>query len=566
MRRRTRAWLLGVAGAALLAGAPPAPPAAADDKSPGRYHEDRIIGFRFRPLNDWAAVPPGTDPNNPLVCGFYSDAAKYDNSIKPECSVYAFKVPSREGVATESAFGSPGEEEGEPEKPRQPTAAEIREMLMSQGRLKSTREAVARVRDRYYSMAEQVFARLDEKKQRKLKSVLEKKDPEEKEIKSKDEILTIIDADYVVPLMNGEFLEGKLFGGFIRNDEYEVGIVYEIPGKEWRKYANGIVASIRSLEFLEGAEVASARKDLADALSGAKSDDERWLEEIKRKVGPGWDHLQTKNYLLVYDKNVKPDRVRLIAIQIEAIRKDVYEELFPPDRPVTAISVVRVCKDKDQYHQYGGPGGSAGYWNSGAQELVFYEDTSAKKDALRVLNHEAFHQYIFYSVGSVSPHSWFNEGHGDYFSGHDFGGGGRFIPKPFSWRQGIIKTAMGSKTYVPLKTFVTYSQRDYYGPQIGQNYAQGWSLIWFLRRTRNPAWKDVLPSYFNALKGEVTKWVDEQIAAKKADGSYTEGWKPPFTPPDVEETARKKALEAAFGSWDDRTWQRFEKEWLDFKY
>ena len=562
-RRRNLLPLLLLAGAAAVL--IPSEGVGADDKTPGKYHENKLVGFRFRPLNDWAAVPPGTDPNDPKVGGFYSDAAKYDRNIKPDCSVYAFKL-EREATATEDAqpLGG-GDGKDPPEPPKGPSEADLREEMMSQFRMKSTRQVLDQTRDRAYEIAEQVYSRWDEKKQKKAKNLLTKKEPVVKEVKTKDDLITFIDGDYVVPLTNGEILVGKIVAAFIRNDEYEVGVIYEIPESEWKKYGPGVLASLKSIEFLDGSAVAEARQDLADALSGAKTDDERWLETIKRKVVAGWAYLQTKNYLLIYDKTVKPDRVKLMAVQIEAIRKDVYEELFPSDRPVTAVSVVRVCKDKGQYMQYGGSGSSAGYWSPSEQELVFYEDGT--KDAFRVLYHEAFHQYIFYSVGSVSPHSWFNEGHGDYFSGHNISPSGKFIPKPFSWRQSIIKGAMGSKTYVPLKIFVKYSQAEYYVPaQAGQNYAQGWSMIWFLRRTRNPAWQGILERYFAALKSGVTKWVDEQIAARKADGSYTEGWKPPFTPDEVEENARTQALEAAFGSFDDKTWDRFEKEWKDFKY
>ncbi len=553
------------AALALAAASSPPPAARADDKTPGKWHEDKVVGFRFRPLNEWGTVPPGTDPNDPKLGGYYSDAAKYDRSVKPECSVYGFKVPRGEAVATEPGLGGGDSKGGGSDPPKPPTEEEMREMAMAEMRFKSTRQVVDFLRDRYYATADQLFARFDEKKQRKLKDQMKRKDPVVKELKAGDGVLTVIDTEFMAALTNGELLEGKIVAGYIRNEEYEVGVVYQIPESEWKKYGQGVFASIRSLKFLEGEDIAAARKDLADALEG-KTGDERWLEAIKRKVGVGWAHLQTRNYLLVFDKNVKPDLVRSISIQIEAIRKDVYEVLFPPDRPVTAISVVRVCKDPDQYRQYGGPGGSAGYWNSGEQELVFYQDGSKGGDSLRVLYHEAFHQFIFYSVGSISPHDWFNEGHGDYFSGHNLGAGGRFIPKPFSWRQGIIKGAMGSKTYIPLKMFVQYSHQQYYGPQIGQNYAQGWSLIWFLRGTKNPAWKDILPNYFTTLKGEVTKWVDGEIEAKKKDGSYTEGWRPSRTPDDVEESARKKALDAAFGSFGDRTWEKFEKEWKDFKY
>jgi hypothetical protein len=56
---------------------------------------------------------------------------------------------------------------------------------------------------------------------------------------------------------------------------------------------------------------------------------------------------------------------------------------------------------------YGGPGGSAGYWNWGTQELVFFDDKGGdgRNDTWLVLNHEAFHQFIFYFYGNISPHS-----------------------------------------------------------------------------------------------------------------------------------------------------------------
>lgn len=87
---------------------------------------------------------------------------------------------------------------------------------------------------------------------------------------------------------------------------------------------------------------------------------EQWREARRRKLIPGWDTLDTTHYMLVYNKEVKRTLIRKIAKQIEAIRAQVYEKLFPPSHEVTAISVVRVCKDAAEYHRYGGPGGSAG--------------------------------------------------------------------------------------------------------------------------------------------------------------------------------------------------------------
>ncbi len=561
-KRILRTTLAGAAIAAALASVPGGP-ALAGDVTPGKYYENKVVGFHFRPLENWATVPPGTDPNDPKVCGFYSDAAKFDRtSNKPQCGVYAFKQ-SPEGAASPGTGG----EEKPPAKPPQ-NEDEARAAAMDELRFKTTRAVFDRIYGRYKTIADQYLSKLDDKKKKQQTKHIKGGDPVEKEIKVGDQVISTVEVCVPVPMTDGrtEFLESiEIVAGWTHNDEYEVGLVWEIPGAGWDKYSGGVYASIRTLDFLEGTDIAAARKDLEDALAG-KTGDERWLAEIKKKVGPGWAYLQTKNYLLVYDQVVKPDRVKAIAIQIEAIRKDVYEVLFPPDRPVTAISVVRICKDKQQYGSYGGHGGSAGYWNWVDQELVFYEDVSAKKDSLRVLNHEAFHQFIFYSVGNVSPHDWFNEGHGDFFSGYTYNSSGKFIPARFAWRQGEIKNAIGTKKYIPLKDFVKYSHEQYYWPLIGQNYAQGWSMIWFLRTQPNPEWKGILEAYFTTLKGDVTKWINEQIELKKKDPSYTDGWRPGKTPPDIEESARQKALDAAFGGWDDKKWDRFEKEWKDYKY
>ena len=234
-----------------------------------------------------------------------------------------------------------------------------------------------------------------------------------------------------------------------------------------------------------------------------------WREARKNKLKgvKGWAALDTANYLIVHNKEVKRPLLKKIASHIEAIRRDVYEKLFPPAAEIKAISVVRVCKDRDEYLRYGAPPGSAGYWSPGDEELVFYQDKSNKKDSLRVLYHEAFHQYIHYSVGQVAQHSWFNEGHGDYFAGHNYRGK-KFRADVFRWRTGIIATAFGKKSYVPLEEFLKYTQREYYS-RPGLCYAQGWSLVYFLREVERRKIKKyekywgLLDRYFEAIKRNV---------------------------------------------------------------
>ncbi|MFV1958569.1 MAG: hypothetical protein ACC662_04055, partial [Planctomycetota bacterium] len=269
--------------------------------------------------------------------------------------------------------------------------------------------------------------------------------------------------------------EGIEYGLFFtsladRRKSYERGL--ERLAKSFRFY-DGKAKDVKSLGVLEGVNISAERR-----------------RQIERTLVKGWDVIVSpkKQYVVIY--NTKRNKNNLlakeIAHRIEMIRAQIYEKQFPPVKPILAVSIVRVCGDKKEYHEYGGPGGSAGYWNSGSEELVFYDASPAKKiddNTVSVLYHEAFHQYIFYSTGDIAPHSWFNEGHGDYYAGASLKGR-RFTIKPFRWRRGLIKNAVAKGPrkmvdvedgkgntvkryandggYTPLKDFVRFTQREYY--------------------------------------------------------------------------------------------------------
>ncbi len=304
----------------------------------------------------------------------------------------------------------------------------------------------------------------------------------------------------------------------VEESDSTIGVLYRCSVADAEDMVSTFKSSIKRFRVLESDREEAAEEGEegcgeapvtdADIFVDSEKKPEQWREARKRKLIPGWDALDTQNYLIVYNKEVKRDLLRNIAKHIEAIRKQVYEGMFPPSKAVTAISVVRVCKDAEEYHRYGGPGGSAGYWARGDEELVFYQDRSNKNDSLRVLYHEAFHQYIHYAVGDVSPHSWFNEGHGDYFAGHNYAGG-KFKSAPFRWRTGIIANALGQGTYVtPLSKFLKYTQAQYYA-NPGLCYAQGWSFVYFLREvearkiTKYKKYWGLLDRYFDAIKRNV---------------------------------------------------------------
>lgn len=282
---------------------------------------------------------------------------------------------------------------------------------------------------------------------------------------------------------------------------------------------------------------------------------------VRASLVRGWSAEDTPNYILIHNTKDQP-LIRLIASELEAMRRE-YERLFPPSAPVTAVSAVRVCRDQDAYRQYGGPAGSGGYWNWVAKELVFYDyenvdgkANTGKANSRIVLYHEAFHQYIFYSCGELAPHSWYNEGTGDYFSGAQISGGkvARIGVNP--WRIRTIQAAIEKDRWVRWEKIVRYEQSEYYA-DAALCYAQGWSMIYFLRTSkvveRHPQWSQILPKYLDTLK---SVWASE-LAALKASNLAADAREKGL----AQVRARTAAVEHAFAGID---YGPLEAAWRDF--
>lgn len=336
--------------------------------------------------------------------------------------------------------------------------------------------------------------------------------------------------------------------------------------KHWAKWEGAYDDIGRSFKRLElNQKIAST-----GPRGNSPRDLKRWDLEQQVMKNPGWALYESHNYFIITSKNDDKQFIKELIERLEAIRQ-VYEELYSielvkelrllakarrnaeakdnpdadkkPDeidierelagRTVAAnidpmelsrCSVVRVCKDNDEYHSYGGPGGSAGYWSSWHQELVVYDDQAGggRRDTWATLNHEAFHQYIYYFLGNFAPHSWYNEGNGDFFSGYQLAGS-KFKLRPFDWRLSTIKEqiklaeadrAKGldpQQGVVPLKEIVRWTQQQYYSGNSkydtngGIHYAQGWSFVYFLRTGKgaakywDPAYEKVLDVYLRTL-------------------------------------------------------------------
>jgi hypothetical protein len=290
----------------------------------------------------------------------------------------------------------------------------------------------------------------------------------------------------------------------------------------------------------------------------------------------GWQAVDTANYLIVHHGAAAP-LLRRLARDIEAMRA-VYEARFPTAQPIASLAIVRVCRDKDEYHLYGGPKSSGGFWHPANEELVLFDYSSLAPpadgdagqrtspssqapgdgDSLLVLYHEAFHQYIHYAVGEFAPHDWFNEGFGDHFSGarvsEATGQVQRIEPSPWRWRTAKDMCATG-KDWVPLALLVTAERAQFYNPARARFfYAAAWSFVHFLETSSEARahrlWSRILPTYFESMKTQYAVVLRRSGARPSLEQRAVAAFE-----------ARKLALDAAFVGVDlaelEAAWRRW---------
>ena len=126
-----------------------------------------------------------------------------------------------------------------------------------------------------------------------------------------------------------------------------------------------------------------------------------------------WWIYEVNGYVILSD--VDPSTGKTL---VDALRKNLpilqkaYVTLAPPFSDDHDISVLRIFRNPADYVRYVGEGYSwtEGVWMPKRRELVaLYTDNTTR--LLRVIQHEAFHQYISFAYCMQTPAPWFNEGH-----------------------------------------------------------------------------------------------------------------------------------------------------------
>lgn len=253
-------------------------------------------------------------------------------------------------------------------------------------------------------------------------------------------------------------------------------------------------------------------------------------EQLDRTIRttPGWAlHESAHYFILTCVQDTK--FIEELKQRSESIRRAIQRNFPHPDLdPVpihTAPSVIRMLEDDDQFHSYGGPAGSSGFWSSRIDEIVLYDDQKGggRRETWATLNGMVFFEYLSSISGEAEAAPWFLYGHSDYYSGFKFVDG-KHQPAPFDWRKGLAKSNVETSQIVPLEEFVRFTHVQYLSARppstdVGCHYAQGWSFIWFLREGQtskhwNPAWDQILGTWWSAWRetGDANAATDRAFA------------------------------------------------------
>ncbi|OVE75393.1 hypothetical protein BVX97_04805 [bacterium E08(2017)] len=267
----------------------------------------------------------------------------------------------------------------------------------------------------------------------------------------------------------------------------------------------------------------AARKDFQInkrvSLSEKRNNPEKSAEFIESRAQvansirnlKNWWYVDTENYIILSNLSLShKTMVKELQHDIEYLR-NAYAKLVPAKQEISAVSVIRVFADPNEYISYVGPERkwTAGLWMPSKKEMVIKPidwggKSQQRKTAKRIVFHEAFHQYLHYALGQVHASVWFNEGHAELFG----------YSQIKNERLELIEDEYAVETLTRMiaagradtHRLLNMDYEEFYGKsdqQRTENYALAWAIVYYLTKGASldkPANnKDILNKYIDAL-------------------------------------------------------------------
>ena len=220
-----------------------------------------------------------------------------------------------------------------------------------------------------------------------------------------------------------------------------------------------------------------------------------------------WWFAETEGYIILADVHTSVGESFIHDLQTALpILRQAYAKLVPPITRESEVSLIRLFQNREEYLRYVGEAyaWSSGMWMPGRRELVLYQQEN-KNDMMRILRHEAFHQYLSQATCMLNVAPWLNEGHACLFENAGIGTKNKVaIDEDPDRSLLLLETIDAAVQLLPSLLHADYV--EFYNGTAAERrlkYAIAWGLAYYLQKgaplERNTPFKNILPDYAAAL-------------------------------------------------------------------
>lgn len=329
----------------------------------------------------------------------------------------------------------------------------------------------------------------------------------------------------------------------------------------YRRERRAFQRAATSFKFFEQAEVDQGRRKWEARYRKTVLPFEEERIEIGVKLADGWSVTDTKSAMVLFHgPKHSPLPVQLSGAMM-AVRRRLTADL-PPDRKISSLAVVRICRDRGEYLTYGGSPTTVGYFNPGVGELVLYDARQDSEGPIpldhptaRTLYHEVCHQYLDQVMSAASPQTWFGEGLSEYYAGARIRSGRVVEIGPLEQQLEYLQRKEVRAALPSLGELIGLSRSAFYA-NAAACYPYSYAFIRFLQTSKEAqsrrAWGSLVERYFLALRESWRSEVEELALSGITQRAYDAA------------VARSQlsALDAAFEGVDVPELERAFWDWI----
>ncbi len=230
--------------------------------------------------------------------------------------------------------------------------------------------------------------------------------------------------------------------------------------------------------------------------------------------------METDNFIVV--ANIESRKtVKELKTGLEKSR-NVFMQLYPIKEPLKAVSVVKAFESRKEYIAYVGKQyeWTGGLWMASKKELVVspanFGSARAKREMLvEVIQHEGFHQYIYFATGEQHTAVWFNEGNATFFEGIEYDR--KNVAIESTYRTAKVAAIADSAN---ISKLLAMSHAEFYGVNKRQNYILAYGLMFFLHKGA----KIMKGKYKNNYSEIPLKYYQAILATRDAEQATKIAW------------------------------------------